>query len=636
MCGITGFIGQSTFLTKHRDTLRAMTDSLTHRGPDGGDIWLDNDAGLGHRRLAIIDLNTGQQPMWDSAKEQVIVFNGEIYNYPELRRELESRGHVFQTSSDTEMIPATIREWGINEGLLRLRGMFAFALYDKTKKHMLLARDRTGIKPLYWIKKNNTVYFASETKAFLQTRLSKMSIDPASIHDYLQLGYSIAPKTMWEDIFSIPPGSWMAIGPEDTQCGTYWKWTVNHNQDFTEEEYLSQLEATLTDALKCHLLSDVPLGAFLSGGIDSSLTVALIARNHVADLNTFNVSFDEDDYNEAPYAREVASRYRTNHHEISVSLKTADPEVLIQCIEQFDEPFGDVASLPNYLLSQATARHVKVALSGDGGDEILGGYPYYFRMKWLSQLNKLDWLSPIMNPTAKFVSRFPLAVLRKFGTAWKHSQGDPSEQFIKAVGLLPEDEILSSYQPSFRSHALSRGPTSNRIEHYIDKNIRNPVDQAFTFEMRMRLNNGYLRKVDITSAAHGLETRVPFLDNKMLELAEIIPSNLKIKGNQPKYLARLLAKKYLPPRILNRAKHGFVFPFDHWSRSPVVQSFLQDTLFTSGARWKEILQESHLLHQWEIFKNPSRKPSHTRYQAYARIYSVLALELWLRKWNISI
>ena len=636
MCGICGFAGINEKMEFRQQLFQRMTDSLAHRGPDGGQIWVDNEVGLGHRRLAIIDLNTGDQPMWDAAHEHVIVFNGEIYNYPEIKKELEAKGHTFLTASDTEIIPAAINEWGVNEGLLRLRGMFAFALYNTKTKKLILARDRTGIKPLFSTIKSGSIYFASEAKALLQTGIVEPRMDIASIHDYLALGFAVSPRTCWNEIQFLPPGSWLEFGPQGQRQGTYWQWTPKPDNTISEGEWLARLEETLSDALRCHLLSDVPLAAFLSGGIDSSLAVAMLVRHHIKDLNTFNVSFDEQAYNEAPFARMVAEQYGTHHHEIAVSSANADHELLVQVLEQFDEPFGDPASLPNYMLSQATAKHVKVVISGDGGDEILGGYPVYKRLKQVEAWSHLQWADPLIGPALNALTRLRIPQPSKLRKFWLGAQGGPSERLTMLSTLYTEAERFGNYTPSFQEAVANAGATHTRMAAYVPTESNNPLDRMFALEFRLRLQSGYLRKVDITSAAHGLETRVPFLDNQMLELSETLPTRLKIKHGQLKYLGYRLAEKYLPPQVVNRPKHGFNFPFDDWSHTPRTQSFLRDLLFSKSARWKKILQPNFLDEAWMAFSGERQTSRLSRMGAYARIYSLTALEVWLQKWGVSI
>ena len=636
MCGICGFAGITGKKESHQRLLQTMTDSLTHRGPDGGSLWLGDEVGLGHRRLAIIDLNTGDQPMWNADREQVIVFNGEIYNYPELKKELEAKGHKFLTASDTEVIPAALREWGVDEGLRRLRGMFAFALYNTKTKTLLLARDRVGIKPMFWTVKNGALYFASEAKALLQTKIVEPKMETASIHDYFALGYAISPRTCWRDIHFLPPGSWLEFTPQSQRQATYWQWSPRPDESISEQEWLERLEETLSDALRCHLLSDVPLGAFLSGGIDSSLAVALLARHHVKGLNTFNVSFDEQVYNEAPFARMVAEQYGTNHRGIAVSSANADPELLIQVIEQFDEPFGDPASLPNYMLSQATAKHVKVVISGDGGDEILGGYPLYKRLRQVEAWSRVQWIDPLLAAALSALTERRVPLASKFHKFWLSAQGGPSEHLTMLATLYTEAERFTHYTPAFGEMVTSAGATHTRVAAYVPAEARSPLDRMFALEFRLRLQCGYLRKVDITSSAHGLETRVPFLDNHMLELAEALPSRLKIKNGQLKYLGYRLAEKYLPPQVVNRPKHGFNFPFDEWSRAPRIQAFLRGMLFSKTARWKQILQPNFLDEAWAVFSGERTSPLLSRMGAYNRVYALVALETWLQKWGLTL
>jgi asparagine synthase (glutamine-hydrolysing) len=636
MCGICGFTNNPEGNDTQQHLLQKMTDAIAHRGPDGGSWWLENGVGLGHRRLAIIDLHTGDQPMWDASREQVIVFNGEIYNYPELKHELESKGHTFLTSSDTEVIMAAVKEWGIEQGLLRLRGMFAFGLYNIRTKKLLLARDRVGIKPMFWTQKNGAVYFASEIKSLLETGLVATKLDAASIHDYLALGFSIAPRTAWRDVHALPPGSWMEFSPEGQRAGTYWQWTPRPDDSITEQGWLDRFEEVLSDSLRCHLLSDVPLGAFLSGGIDSSLAVALLASRHVSDLNTFNVSFDDRAFDEAPFARMVAEQYNTNHHQIAVSSKNADTELFVHALEQFDEPFGDTASLPNYLLSQATAQHVKVVLSGDGGDEILGGYPFYKRLKQVEAAAKFRWADPVLRPALSALTGLRIPQAKKLLKFWESARGGASERLTMLNTLYLEAERFTSYAPVFREAVSANGATYTRVEPFIPADMKNPLDRMFALEFRMRLQNGYLRKVDVTSSAHGLETRVPFLDNLMLEFSETLPASMKIKDGRLKYLGYRLAEKYLPPQVVNRPKHGFNFPFDDWSSQPKTQAFLHDLLFNPQARWTQLLQPNFIEEAWAVFSGKRASPLLSRTGAYNRVYSLTSLEIWLKKWNVEI
>jgi asparagine synthase (glutamine-hydrolysing) len=631
VCGIAGYFDVAGSLGNTRQILLDMTNAIAHRGPDGCDVWQDEFAGLGHRRLAIIDLVTGHQPMWDATGKTIIVFNGEIYNYPELREELENRGHVFKTSSDTEVIPAAIREWGIEQGLLRLRGMFSFALYDTVKRSLILARDRVGIKPMFWTKKNGIVYYASEAKSLLLPGLAERALDPVSLHDYLSIGYAVTPRTAWRDIHFLPPGSWMEISLDGERIGRYWQWTPKPDLSTTEPEWLDKFESIFSDTLRCHLLSDVPLGAFLSGGIDSSLIVALLARKYVERLHTFNVSFDEAAFDEAPYARMVAQQYDTQHEEILVASQNATIDTLKNVMEQFDEPFADPASLPNYLLSEATAKRVKVVLSGDGGDELLGGYPVYRRHTEAERMSRLQWAGAVINPVLAGFKKMGFPLSDRVYRYWEHGKGPVAQRLERLFSLYSESERTEKYTNDFLVTILGAGPTFSRLENLIPSDIADPFDRLFAFEFRMRLQGGYLRKVDITSSAFGLEIRVPFLDNEMLALSETLPIHMKIHGSQLKYLGYKLAGKYLPQAVVNRRKHGFNFPFDNWSRSTAVKKFLKDLLFDPRAKWRHILKSEFLETAWNGFAGNGNSLSRGR--SYASIYSLSALELWLQKWN---
>lgn len=636
MCGIVGYIGQFASQQEQENTLQAMTDRLAHRGPDGVATWCQPHVGLGHARLAIIDLNTGDQPMWDAARQHVIVFNGEIYNYPELYEELVKRGYKFLTTSDTEVIPAVIQEWGIEEGLMRLRGMFAFALFNVETQTLLLARDRVGIKPLYYARKSGTTFFASEPKSLLLEGLAERNIDPVSIHDYFALGFTVTPKTCWDSIRFLPPGSWLEIGPDGERSGKYWEWTPRPDYSLSESEWLSRFEATLNDAVRTHLLSDVPLGAFLSGGIDSSLVVALLSRNHVSGLDTFNVSFEETSFDEAPFANLVAEQYRTNHHQLQMAASMADPDLFVRSVGQFDEPFADVSSLPTYLLSQATSQHIKVVLSGDGGDELMGGYPHYIRLRWIEQLSRLQWMEPAVRPFFNAGRSLPSRLPHRLEKAWDTAQGPLIERLVKLQTYFSEEERASGYTAAFRDLALAEGHTAFRLERFIPNGTSDPLDQLLTLEMRLRLQAGYLRKVDISSAAHGLEVRVPFLDNELLEFSEELPVALKVHGKDLKYLSQQLARKYLPHETIDRPKHGFNLPFDTWANVGSMRNLLSELILAPQARWQEIFSEDFIRLPWAAFTKQVSTSALSRFMAYQRVFMLASLELWLQSWKPNI
>ncbi len=379
MCGICGF-----YKTDHSDaarpsqlTLERMTSALNHRGPDGQGIWLDSTGtiGLGQTRLAIIDLAGGQQPMKSTNGKYVIVFNGEIYNYRELRLELEKCGHHFATHSDTEVIMEAYSAWGYR-ALAHLHGMFAFALLDIESRRLCLARDQVGIKPLYYVAHSNGFYFGSEIKSILMNN-PQPRVNYEALADFFIFGYPLLPKTAFKDVYELEPGSWLEIGPDGVTRGRYWTWErVERGCD--EATALDETEAVLVESLKEHLVADVPIGAFLSGGIDSSLLVALLVKHLGVKVDTFNVKFGDIDYDESHYARLVAAQLGVQHHEIELKEGYSDLSLVETVLRQFDQPFGDSSAIPTYLISQQIQRRVKVVIGGDGGDEMFGGYTRFY------------------------------------------------------------------------------------------------------------------------------------------------------------------------------------------------------------------------------------------------------------------
>ena len=633
MCGIAGFWGEIAQTPDALAQLERMTAALSHRGPDGQSCWLGIDVGLGHTRLAIIDVQGGAQPMWDAQEKTVIVFNGEIYNYVELKRELEARGYVFRTRSDTEVIPAVIATWGIELGLRQLRGMFAFALYDIRTHRLLLARDRVGIKPLYWALISGGLLFASEQKALLTSSLVSHRVNPVAVHDYLAQGYPITPATCWADIQMLEPGTWLEIGPNGMQTGRYWQWHPRENGSLSLDEATEKTQRTLLDALRCHLLSDVPVGAFLSGGLDSSLIVALLGRNLAPGIQTFSMGFGDPAYDESPYARQVATYCGTKHYEARMENNEADPDLFCRILGQFDEPFGDSSCIPVYLICGEMRKRVKVVLSGDGGDEVLGGYVRYVYAQRLARLARFRSVGPALNPVFQCAGQWLGRRGFQAAKAWRFAQMPREEMLCALNAYFSEEDRLSIYRPDFARVALSQGPTSARFARFIPDGLSDPVQQLIAAEMQLRLHADYLRKVDIASSAHGLEVRVPYLDNDMLNLAGDLPVRFKIAANgETKMLSRRLARQLLPPDIAAKPKQGFGLPLDHWIGARM-REFLRELLLGPQARIASWFRPEVVEEIWRAFVDVHTAGGLSRYQRYQRIFLLASLELWLRRWE---
>ena len=633
MCGIVGFWGDLARLADARARLEHMTDAIAHRGPDGQGYWLSSDAGFGHARLAIIDLAAGVQPMWDASRKSVIVFNGEIYNYRELRRELTALGYTFRTQCDTEVIPAVIDAWGVAAGLIRLRGMFAFALYNVHSGRVLLARDRVGIKPLYYSTLASGGLFGSEPKALLASGLLSRRADPVAMHDYLAQGYATTPATCWADIRQLEPGTWLEVGPGGVKTGRYWTWRAHESCTLSLAEAVTATEETLAQALEYHLVSDVPVAAFLSGGLDSSLGIALLPPQRRQELRTLCMRFAEPDFDEGEAARVVADHCGTIHEEVVMKDYRDDPELFSRVVESFDEPFGDSSCLPTYLVCRSMRQHVKVALSGDGGDEILGGYQRYVTATRLAATARLSAGGAFLDPLARMVGAFGNTG-RKMEKGWRLARQPRVEMLLSLHTYFTEAERLELYQPDFAVLALSAGQTAERFRELLPDDVSDPLQQLMAAEFGLRLHADYLRKVDVTSSAHGLEVRVPYLDNALLDLSAQLPNRYKMnRRGDTKIISRHLARKHLPPSVARRKKQGFSVPLDSWI-GPNMTCFVHDTLLSPDARVNAYLRPEGVRRVWDAFRCPnavSASGQLSRFQRYQRLFLLMSLELWLRK-----
>ena len=609
-----------------------MTTALAHRGPDGQSQWRGGDVGLGHTRLAIIDVEGGHQPMHSAGGHTVVVFNGEIYNYRELKARLEQLGYVFRTRSDTEVIWAAIDAWGLDEGLLSLRGMFALALYDLRTRRLLLARDRVGIKPLYWAETPGSVLFGSEPKALLASGVLSRRIDPIAIHDFLGHGYPTTPATCWKDIRMLEPGTWLEAGPDGIRRGRYWQWAPCEDSGLGLEAAVDATRAALVDAARAHLVSDVRVGAFLSGGLDSALLVRLISPSLQADLPTFNVGFDDASHDESAAARSVAVLCGTDHHELRVANQDGDPDLFDWILDQFDEPFGDSSCIPVYLICREMRRHVKVVLSGDGGDEVLGGYPQYLHARRLQSLARWNAATAPLAPLMPVVRRLGTSG-RQIEKAWRFAHLPPLDRLAALQTYFTEDERAALYRPEFAVAALGAGPTSWRLAGVVDDGLADPAQQLVTAEMRLRLHADYLRKVDVASAAHGVEVRVPYLDPVMLDLAARLPIRLKIAADGgTKVIARHLARELLPPSVAQAPKRGFTIPLDRWM-GPAMHAHLRRLLVEPGAPIGQLLDPAAVRRVWDDFE--SGRAGVSRYQRSQRVFFLASLARWLERWSPS-
>jgi len=566
MCGIAGVVSPTRESNITEALIRHMCDQIIYRGPDDEGIFIHEGAGLGMRRLSIIDLSGGHQPVFNEDRTAWIVFNGEIYNFPELRSELEGRGHRFYTKTDTEVIIHLYEEMGA-DCVKKLRGMFGLAIYDKVRRKLILARDRLGKKPLHYALHSGNLYFGSEMKSILAVAPELAEVNAQALLEYLYFGYVPDPITAFTGIHKLPPGHLLEFENGKISVRQYWD-LPPYDTYFpkTEEECLEELERRLFEATRIRLISDVPLGAFLSGGVDSSTVVAMMARASSGPVKTFSIGFAKDDFNEADYARIVAKKFGTDHHEMIL-----EPDV-VQTVEHLtsslEEPFGDSSMLPTYYVSQMARQHVTVALSGDGGDEVFAGYDRY-------RIHAGRRIFEHIPESARQFFRdqvFPRLPNRMPGRSFSYNVALPwQERYVDSLAFLPSFE--RSHTPllshDFRQILNRSDDPSNVLRRYFAQALaKDPVAQLLYVDTKSYLAADILTKVDRMSMLNSLEVRVPILDHVFVEWVTGLPSQWKLRGNRQKYILRKLAERVGVPReVLDRPKQGFSLPLAHWMRN---------------------------------------------------------------------
>jgi asparagine synthase (glutamine-hydrolysing) len=634
MCGIAGYWGELP-PDAAKAVLENMNTILAHRGPDGEGLWVGPGVGLAHRRLAIIDLAGGAQPMASVDGRYVIVFNGEIYNHNELRRQLTLAGYTFRTRSDTEVIPATLDYWGISDGLRKLRGMFAFALFDQNERTLLLARDPVGIKPLYIGTGNGLLLFASEPKALLHTPFLERRLDTTALLDFFTLGQAVAPHTCFSAIRELRPGTWLRLNAHGENSGCYWEWCDPAPRDWNGADPMEALEACLTSSVRAHLESDVPVAAFLSGGIDSSVLVWLLSRRLGVPIATFNMGFDDSGYDESLHARAAAEQCGSTHRELRVQGGEGNPDLVKRVLEQYDQPFGDSSNIPTWLICREMSRHYKVAISGDGGDEMFGGYPRYQTARDIATLSKIPAGPALLNAISGLLATTIPDTSRQWRKASEFARLSRREMLCALCTYFHAEDLSALVRPEFAQAAAADGPTWRRVTAGIPANGSDPAAQLIDMEIRWRLHADYLRKVDIASSAHGLEVRTPYLDPEVFQFAARLPIRLKVRRKSLKYLLRKLALHRLPASIVNRPKQGFDIPFDRWS-GPRMNEFLSDLLQSPSSRSRVLLRPDGVEALFGAFHSSGKRQDLSRYQVYQRMFMLASLELWLRKWSPSL
>ncbi len=573
MCGIAGMIRRPDE-TATPDHVRRMTNTIVHRGPDDEGIHVQGNVGLGMRRLSIIDVSGGQQPIYNEDGTVAVVFNGEIYNFPQLRQELEARGHKFRTRSDTEVIVHLYEEMGI-ECIAKLRGMFAIALYDTKRDSLLLARDRLGKKPLYYALHAGRLFFGSEIKAVLAAAPELAEVDPEGVLQFFYFGYISDPLSSFRDIRKLPPGHLVEYHNEQIYVRQYWDVPAyGGNDPGSDDACVQEMEHRLSEAVRMRLISDVPLGALLSGGVDSSIVVALMARESSAPVKTFSIGFQKADFNEAEYARLVAERFGTDHHELIV-----DPDItetLNHLTAMMEEPFGDSSMIPTYCVSQLARRHVTVALSGDGGDELFAGYERYAINLSRQRYEVIpSWVGHLYRNHL-----YPRLASDVKGRKWAWNVTLSSrDRYLDSMSFLPAlHRERSLFSDEFVAHAARCGtdPLRQFQNYYDDAPASSQLERLMYLDTKTYLAGDILTKVDRMSMATSLEMRCPILDHVFVEWVASLPVKYKFRNGTRKFLFKKLAERLgIPSQLLHRRKQGFSLPLVHWMRHELKDGLLQ-------------------------------------------------------------
>lgn len=624
MCGITGFVNNGTRAVD-RAVLERMNGAIVHRGPDEDGFYVKENAGLAMRRLSIIDVSGGHQPIFNESGTKALVFNGEIYNYRELREDLEARGHTFTTKSDTEVVLHLYDEHGA--GCLEfLRGMFAFAIWDEVEKTLFLARDRVGKKPiLYSHQSNGDLIFGSEFTALLQHPSVSREVDMDAIDSYFSFLCVPAPQTAFKQIRKLEPGHWLRWKNGEIETRRYWLPDFNKKIKISEEDAIEETTRILRESTKMRLISEVPLGAFLSGGVDSSAIVALMAQESAEPVKTFSIGFEEQDFSELRYARIVAKHVGAEYNEFIVRPNAI--EILPTLVEHYGEPYADSSAIPTYYVSKETRKHVTVALNGDGGDESFGGYERYAAMKLAEtyqkfprSMRKAFFEIPINWLPSSEARRTRIRDLQRFVMAANLPR---NERYYYWMSNIKERFKTELYADSFR-HEIRDNDAFRFLEQWYKKaNGTGLLDSTLLTDQMTYLPNDLLVKVDIASMANSLEARSPLLDHKLIEFAASLPEDLKMRGFKPKYILKKVAERLVPKEVIYRQKTGFGVPIGPWFRNEM-KDFVRGTLLSEKAMNRGITDPKVVRRYIDHHNDGTLDHTH-------QIWSLLMLELWFQR-----
>jgi asparagine synthase (glutamine-hydrolysing) len=638
MCGITGAIWTDPDRTIDAPTLRRMTDCLRHRGPDDEGAYRSEfrrrepyesmpGVALGFRRLAIIDLATGAQPMSNEDGTIWLVANCEIYNYQELRRRLEASGHKFRTDSDTETIVHLYEDEG-PDCFQHLNGMFAVAIWDSHRRRLVLGRDRLGKKPLVYRHDPDRLLFASELKSLLEVPGLPREIDFSAVDEYLTYQYVPHPNTIFRGYRKLPPGHVAVYQDDRVSVRSYWTPDFTAERHISESQAIEELRSLLESAVRLRMRSDVPLGAFLSGGVDSSIVVALMQQQRSTPVKSFTIGFPIPDYDESQYAERVARHLGTEHHALEVQPDAVG--VLSQLAYHYDEPFADSSAIPTWYVSELARRHVTVALSGDGGDELFAGYPRYQAVALASQLDRVPWLRKLASsrawkwlPTGGGQRSF----FRRLKRFTERLALPPERRYLNWIGIFPEALRAELYRDELLDH-LSADPVAFLRASWGQSRGRDAVTAASLADLTTYLPCDLMTKVDIASMAHGLECRAPLLDYRVVEFAAALPIHLKYRRGRGKWLLREAFGHLLPREVFTRKKMGFGVPLDTWFRGDL-KEMASDLLLSASSRSHEFFRKDVIESLWNAHQ--VGRADHS-----SRLWALVMLESWLRRWGRSV
>jgi len=628
VCGIAGFLrtSQTPNRDAHRQWLEQMAQAIIHRGPDAGGVFQDEQVALAHRRLSILDLSeAGNQPMVSASGRYLIAFNGEIYNYPSIKADLEVEGYTFHTGTDTEVLLALFESRGAG-CLNALNGMFAFAIWDTQAKELFLARDRLGKKPLYYYEAGGQFAFASEIKALGSLPFLKMEIRPDAIKDFFAYQYIPDPKTIYHNVHKLAPGYWLRTNGTRSETGQYWDVGFSSHQGRTEKQIEEGLYELIDDAVRLRMISDVPLGAFLSGGVDSSAIVGLMAGQSSKPVTTCAIGFDSKRFDEVQYARQVAQKFGTDHHEFTVKENVAGS--LSSITRYFDEPFADPSFVPTYFVSQLARKQVTVALAGDGGDENFAGYSKYRTDSIENRLRQQfpQFLRQLLFPRmAQIANRVAHPYARRAGSLLNTLALEPDTAFFVTNSFFRKSVWDDLVTDSFRQDTRDYDPAEITRQHYRNAQADDHLSRILYTDIKTYLPGDILVKVDRMSMANSLETRAPLLDYRVVEYAAGIPAALKLKGKEKKYILKKTFGNLLTDDILYRKKMGFSVPLADWLRTELRQTSEQ----VFGDKNGGLSQYFNMNRVWDLWQSHQRGNN----QNTQELWSMLSFELWWQNYG---